>query len=517
MAKCAELVAPSGEDHGRVKVAIRRPTPAWRRTAKTCSMCKGTPHTAPVKSGSPACPPVKRNGELGHVSILLSSLRMSPENERLYRPVREDDSEIRALAQSIQQHGVMEPLVVSADNWVLSGHRRLVAARVAGLSSVPCRIEAIVREDDPDGFLLRLREYNRQRDKDFSEKVREEVVNLNPTDAYQSLIEHRARESKVTVKPLLMGEKKRRSRITKAKEAFLGAVLAILESLREFWPVSDRQLHYPLLNDPPLRHASKPESTYRNDLASYKSLCDLLTRARLDGSIPMEAIGDETRPVQVWNVWRDVRGFVREELDDLCKDYWRDLMQSQGNAVEILVEKNTVANIVKPVAGQYCIPMTSGRGYCSLPPRHAMAERFRASGKTKLIVLIVSDFDPDGEVIAESFGRSMRDDFGVAAVWPIKVALTAAQVKGFKLPPQMLAKETSKNYARFVRTHGTTNAYELEAITPLVLQGLLRDAIDAVIDRDAFNRELDQEKKDAVELGALRRTITEGLAGYIIP
>ena len=58
-----------------------------------------------------------------------------------------------------------------------------------------------------------------------------------------------------------------------------------------------------------------------------------------------------------------------------------------------------------------------------------MAQRFKKSGKDKLVLLMVSDFDPDGEEIAHSFARSMRDDFGVADIHPIKVALTAAQVK----------------------------------------------------------------------------------------
>ena len=138
-----------------------------------------------------------------------------------------------------------------------------------------------------------------------------------------------------------------------------------------------------------------------------------------------------------------------------------------------------------------------------------MAKRFQASGKETLIVLIVSDFDPEGEMIAQSFSRSMRDDFKVANIWPVKVALTWAQVKRFKLPPQMLAKETSVNYARFVREHGSANVFELEAIPPGTLQGLVRDAIDTVIDRDLFNREMERERADAAELEALRRSIVK--------
>jgi len=453
--------------------------------------------------------------ELGHVPIRpipLYEIKPSPENSDLYRPVNRDDPDIKALAASIKEHGILEPLTITADHYLISGHRRHTAASVAGLATVPCRVTDFRRDDDPDRFIVLLRENNRQREKSFDEKLREELVSVNPAEAYRGLVEYRDQQSAVKVEPLAMDTIKGRAKISKAKKPFLDAVVAVLESLRKFWPVSDRQIHYPLLNDPPLRHASKPKSTYRNDKDSYKSVCELLTRARLDGTIPMAAIGDETRPVVIWNVWRDVRGFMRGELDGLFKGYWRDLMQSQPNHIELLIEKNTVANIIRPVAGQFRIPMTSGRGYCSLPPRHAMAERFRASGKEKLVVLFVSDFDPDGERIAESFGRSMRDDFAVASVWPIKVALTFEQVQGFKLPPGPQAKKKSPNYKRFVSQYGE-NVFELEAVTPAVLQGLVRDAIDSVIDRNLFNRELDQERADAAELEGTRRTIVKTIRG----
>ena len=139
----------------------------------------------------------------------------------------------------------------------------------------------------------------------------------------------------------------------------------------------------------------------------------------------------------------DTRGFIRKKLDAMFKGYWRNLMQSQPNHVEILGEKNTVGSILRPVALEYTIPLTIGRGYCSLPPRHAMAERFRASGKEKLILLVVSDFDPEGEDIAHSLARSLRDDFGIDTIHAVKIALTAKQVAAHKLPPMMKAKRKS--------------------------------------------------------------------------
>ncbi|MFH0983516.1 MAG: hypothetical protein V2A79_18520 [Planctomycetota bacterium] len=61
------------------------------------------------------------------------------------------------------------------------------------------------------------------------------------------------------------------------------AVQRILAQRVEFWPLSDRSIHYALLNDPPLRHTAKPESVYAKDRASYHDLTDLLSRAWPNG------------------------------------------------------------------------------------------------------------------------------------------------------------------------------------------------------------------------------------------
>ena len=67
----------------------------------------------------------------------VADLKPSPENDDIYMPVRPDDPAVRGLADSIAAHGVKEPLVVSADGFVLSGHRRLCAAQAGWLGDGP--------------------------------------------------------------------------------------------------------------------------------------------------------------------------------------------------------------------------------------------------------------------------------------------------------------------------------------------------------------------------------------------
>jgi hypothetical protein len=130
------------------------------------------------------------------------------------------------------------------------------------------------------------------------------------------------------------------------------------------------------------------------------------------------------------------------------------------------------------------------------------------SGKQRLVILVISDFDPDGDEIAHSLARSLRDDFGIANIDAVKVALRAEQVAELDLPPSMIgAKRTSANYTRFVEQYGSDEVYELEALSPQTLQELLDEAIGSVLDVEAFNAEVTSEKHDAIHLGAVRRRV----------
>jgi hypothetical protein len=450
-----------------------------------------------------------KNGLVRILDLPLAALRPARENDRLYRPVDPDDPEIRRLAASILEHGVKEALVITLDNVILSGHRRYAACKLAGLTMVPCRRENI-HSTAPE-FLPLLREYNRQRVKSLDEVLREAVVSANPEEAYRRLRQERQCQARVKVETIAIEGHKHRAKITAAKEPFLRAIQAILEDYANFLPLSVRQIHYYLLNAPPRMHASKPGSIYRNNIQSYKSLDELVTRARIAGLIDFDAIHDPTRPVVTWDVHRHVGTFIQGALNDFLKGYYRDLMQSQPNHIEIIGEKNTIEGVLRPVAMEYAIPYTIGRGYSSLPPRYDMWQRFGKSGKENLLLLVLSDFDPEGEDIGHSFARSMRDDFEIDHILPVKVALTSKQVQDLRLPPQLKVKEGSSRSAKFRSRHGD-DVYELESVPPERLQTILRQAIDSVIDIDAFNAEVKAEKQNAAQLEELRRVTQEHLS-----
>ena len=77
-------------------------------------------------------------GELRQLPV--NSIERNP-----YQPRTEfEASSLRELSDSIQQHGVLQPLLVRAlpnGGWqLIAGERRLMAAKQAGLATVPCRI-----------------------------------------------------------------------------------------------------------------------------------------------------------------------------------------------------------------------------------------------------------------------------------------------------------------------------------------------------------------------------------------
>jgi hypothetical protein len=449
------------------------------------------------------------------LDVLVDAITPADVNGDIYRPVDPDDPEIQRLAESIREHGILHPLVITTDCVILSGHRRYCAAKLAGLDSVPV-IFASASSDDPE-FIKLLVAANTARDKTLAEVIRETVViDTTPEEAHGQLLVDRylrgKRATEAALNKITIGTRKERPKISNGRRPFLDAVVDVLDSLRDYWPLSDRTIHYQLLNDPPFRwtktssRGKKPSKRYANDDESYDDLTRLLTQARFEGYIPFEAIHDPTRPVTEWNVFPTAGQFVRASTDDFLRYYSRDLLQSQPNHIEVIGEKNTLGSIIRPVCFEYTVPLTIGRGYCSVPPRKAMFDRYMASGKESLVIVVLSDHDPDGEVIAESMARSMRDDFKIpfSQITAVRAALTHDQVQALGLPPNNeRAKPESSNYDKFVRQFGN-RVHELEAIRPDVLQQLLRDAIESVLDREAFDEEVRRERQDAHEIAVYR-------------
>ena len=449
------------------------------------------------------------------VELSVAAILVAPENDLLYDRFGIANRDDADLAISIRDKGIQEPLTLSNDQYLLSGHRRLAAAKYLGLKNVPCRmVEVDFYPLTTTERLEVLRLYNQQREKSPGERIKEKLLDIDPKDAHQEL--KRRRIDALTLKGatdanVKMGAVKKRAVITTMQ--FLAKAQAVILENKEYWPLTVRRVHYLLLNDPPLRHDKKPDSVYVNDKASYKALTNLLIRARLSRDVPMASIEDTTRPIQEGGGFSTFEQFVAQETRNFLTGYTRNLMQGQKNHVEIMLEKNALRTVIESVASEYCIPCTTGRGFSSLSPRYDLASRFKQSGKARLVLLMLTDFDPDGDEIAASFARSLRDDFQIQYIHAVKVALTAEDIQAHDLPSDMDAKVSSPNYQKFLKRYGATKVVELDAAPVKLLQSKLREAIESVVDVVEFNAQVEQGIQDSAHIEAHRQVVFEAING----
>ena len=109
---------------------------------------------------------------------LLPTYKVEPNPDQPRRDF--DEEELQALADSITEHGIIQPLTVrqlsNGYYQIIAGERRWRAARIAGLSEVPV---VVMEADDKKAMVLALIENLQRQD-------------LNPVEealGYQSLME----------------------------------------------------------------------------------------------------------------------------------------------------------------------------------------------------------------------------------------------------------------------------------------------------------------------------------------
>jgi len=101
-------------------------------------------------------------------NVLKSPVELKP--HPLNTDIYGEESLDQDLVSSIRSKGILEPIVIRADGTILSGHRRWMATKELALSKVPCRVIYFSNSLDEEEALI---EFNRQREKTFTQKMRE--------------------------------------------------------------------------------------------------------------------------------------------------------------------------------------------------------------------------------------------------------------------------------------------------------------------------------------------------------
>ena len=114
------------------------------------------------------CQKLKTYMETGRV-VFLPARAIQPNPAQPRKVFREEALE--ELAQSIHRHGILQPLSVRRVGLIyelIAGERRLRAARMAGLTEIPC---IIMNMDDKESGMAALVENLQRQDLDFIEEA----------------------------------------------------------------------------------------------------------------------------------------------------------------------------------------------------------------------------------------------------------------------------------------------------------------------------------------------------------
>lgn len=288
---------------------------------------------------------------------------------------------------------------------------------------------------------------------------------------------------------------------------YVKRVNAILDDLREYWPVTLRQVYYQLVAG----------QVIENCEAEYKKLSRTLAKARIDGLVTWDAIEDRARSTLDSAGWVDKSQYAEAVISAL-DDYRRDLLQSQDVALEVWIEKDALSDICHRAAKPYCVRVIVARGFSSISYVHECQKRVKQNAEAgkRTVILYFGDLDPSGWEMLPSMMETLQEEMGLGdLVEGKRYALTPEQVTAYNLPQSIDAmKDADTRTPKFkdmLRENGypDTLAVELDALPPATLETLVREAIEENLDLSKFGAEQQREEAEREALAELRGRVTQ--------
>lgn len=239
-----------------------------------------------------------------------------------------------------------------------------------------------------------------------------------------------------------------------------------------------------------------------NNQKEYDNLGSLINDARLAGLIDWNAIIDRTRNVKKNSHWESPGAIV-----EACSEkYQIDKWEAQRHRVEVWIEKDALVGVIESVCRKLDVPFFSCRGYTSQSEMWTAAQRLIEWQSLDYVPIIIhlGDHDPSGL----DMSRDIEDRLSMFCRNPIEVrriALNRDQIRRYNPPPNP-AKLTDCRAQGYIAEHGGSS-WELDALDPKVITGLITREIDSLRDDELFESRLalegehrDQLKKVAKKL-----------------
>lgn len=227
-----------------------------------------------------------------------------------------------------------------------------------------------------------------------------------------------------------------------------------------------------------------------NSQKEYKNLGAVINDGRLAGLVDWESIVDRTRNLRNLSHWDSPSAIVQACAQQFNYDLWAD----QSVYVEVWIEKDALVGVIEGVCQRYDVPHFSCRGYTSQSEMWSAAQRIieRSEGRPEHAVLIhLGDHDPSGI----DMSRDIRDRLALfeAVVDVRRLALNADQVRQYSPPPNP-AKITDSRAKAYIRRFGR-ESWELDALDPRVIEGLIEKELRSLIDPDKWAAALARQKR----------------------
>ncbi|ASA22341.1 hypothetical protein [Paenibacillus donghaensis] len=262
----------------------------------------------------------------------------------------------------------------------------------------------------------------------------------------------------------------------------------IIEYQQMGYSLTLRQVYYQLVS----------RDIIPNNERSYKNLGSLISDGRMSGLIDWDAIEDRTRNLRKNSHWNSPGSIIHSAAHSFAYDKWGD----QDNYVEVWVEKDALVGIVGQVCEEMDIPYFSCRGYVSQSEMWAAAQRLEDfAGQKNIHIIHLGDHDPSGRDMSRDICDRL-ELFGVMVEFE-RIALNYNQIEEYSPPPNP-TKLTDSRATGYIKDFGH-ECWELDALRPDVIDGLIRDAVTDLCDLDLLQAARDREESAKDTLRAVAR------------
>ena len=230
--------------------------------------------------------------------------------------------------------------------------------------------------------------------------------------------------------------------------------------------------------------------------SEYKRIGSIINDARLAGLIDWEAIEDRTRHLREGAHWDSPSDIIDSCAASFAIDKWA----RQPCRVEVWIEKDALLGVIEPACIELDVPYFACRGYSSQSEVWRAGKRFidHLDNDQDVTVLHFGDHDPSGIDMTRD-NRDRLSMFTREHVEVRRLALNMDQVEEFNPPPNP-AKLSDTRANTYIMEFGP-DSWELDALEPTVIDGLIRKAVIELRDDECWEEAMHEEQRGRALLG----------------